>query len=272
MGKYTLLAVDLDGTLTKRDKTISPHTRETLIRAQQQGLRIILATGRPTCGVGFIADELQMDKYGGYIFSYNGGEIRDWTTKELLYATSLPDDIKSYLYNTTNAHGFTIISYRGDNIVTEDPDNEYVKYTARNNRMPIIKVPDFLKEVSSYSLPKCLIVGEPEPLHNLEIEMQEYFKDRVGVFRSEAFFLEIVPQGVDKAKCLKILLDMIGETPDHLIACGDGFNDISMIKFAGLGVAMANAQPIVRENANYTTLSNEEDGVAYVVEKFFLQD
>jgi hydroxymethylpyrimidine pyrophosphatase-like HAD family hydrolase len=102
----------------------------------------------------------------------------------------------------------------------------------------------------------------------LEKQMYEVLKDRMGVYRSEPYFLELVPKGIDKAQPLAVLLEKIGATKEEMIACGDGFNDLSMIKFAGLGVAMANAQEVVRQSADYITLSNEEDGVAAVVEKF----
>lgn len=92
----------------------------------------------------------------------------------------------------------------------------------------------------------------------------------MGVFRSEPYFLELVPKGIDKARSLSVLLEKLGMTKDEMIAVGDGFNDLSMIQYAGLGVAMANAQKVVKENADFITLSNEEDGVAHVVEKFIL--
>jgi hydroxymethylpyrimidine pyrophosphatase-like HAD family hydrolase len=92
----------------------------------------------------------------------------------------------------------------------------------------------------------------------------------MGVYRSEPYFLELVPKGIDKAASLQILLHEIGSSADEMIACGDGFNDISMIKLAGLGVAMANAQLEVQENADFITVSNDEDGIAQVVEKFLL--
>ena len=98
--------------------------------------------------------------------------------------------------------------------------------------------------------------------------MYEELKDRMGVYRSEPYFLELVPKGIDKAQSLAVLLEKIGATKAEMITVGDGFNDFSMIKFAGLGVAMANAQEVVRQSADYVTLSNQEDGVAAVVEKF----
>ena len=100
--------------------------------------------------------------------------------------------------------------------------------------------------------------------------MFDYLKDRMGVFRSEPYFLELVPKGIDKAQSLAVLLKRLDIVPEEVIACGDGFNDLPLIKYAGLGVAMANAQPVVREHADYVTRSNDEDGVAHVVEEFIL--
>ena len=100
--------------------------------------------------------------------------------------------------------------------------------------------------------------------------MYDHLKDRMGVFRSEPYFLELVPKGIDKALSLAGMLEKIGVSREEMIAIGDGFNDLSMIKYAGLGIAMANAQDVVKENADFITLSNEEDGVAYAAEKFIL--
>ena len=135
--------------------------------------------------------------------------------------------------------------------------------------MKIKKVDNFLKAIN-HPIAKCLIVGDPTRLAVLEKEMYDHLKDRMGVFRSEPYFLELVPKGIDKARSLSVLLKEINMKKEEMIAVGDGFNDLSMIQYAGLGVAMANAQPVVRENADYITLSNDEDGVATVVEKFIL--
>ena len=121
-----------------------------------------------------------------------------------------------------------------------------------------------------FPVPKCLIVGEASRLAELEKTMHEALKDKMGVYRSEPYFLELVPKGIDKAQSLSVLLQKIGYAREEMIAVGDGFNDKSMIEYAGLGVAMANAQEVVKQSADYITLSNEEDGVAHVVKKFML--
>ena len=267
--KYKLLVLDLDGTLTNSKKEITRHTKETLIKAQEAGLKVVLASGRPTYGVAPLANELELQKYEGYILAYNGGEIIDWKTRELMYEKQLDSDLLPYLYRCAKENDFAIVTYENEYVLTEKPDDEYVLKEALLNVMKIKKVDNFLEAVK-HPITKCLIVGEPSRLALLEKEMSEKLKDRMGVFRSEPYFLELVPKGIDKAQSLSVLLEEIGMTKNEMIAIGDGFNDLSMIQYAGLGIAMENAQDVVKQAADFITLSNEEDGVAYAVEKFYL--
>lgn len=268
--KYKFLALDLDGTLTNDKKEITPRTKEMLFKAQEEkGVKIILASGRPAYGVAPLADEIGLAKFGGYILAYNGGEIIDWQTREVICRSLLDHDVLPYLYRCANGNGFAIVTYENEFVLTEKPNDEYVLKEALLNVMKIKKVDNFLEAVK-HPITKCLIVGEPVRLAELEKEMYAQLKDRMGVFRSEPYFLELVPKGIDKGKSLEALLERLGVVREELMAVGDGFNDLTMIKFAGMGVAMANAQEVVKENADFITLSNEEDGVAYAIEKFIL--
>ena len=276
MTKYRIIALDLDGTLTRSDKRISARTRDVLIKAQEQGVKVVLASGRPTNGMAFLADELQMDKFGGTVLAFNGGEITDWSTKQVLNQVVLPDTVVPLLYDYAKSKGFPIMTYCGREIFSEEADNKYMMQSAFRNRMEIRVVPDFLKATREWGrLPKCMIVGAPDVLETFEQGMHEYAEtqpcfDGIDFFRSEPYYLEIVPKGIDKGDCLQIVLDHYGFQREELIACGDAFNDVSMIRFAGLGVAMGNGQDCVKQVADYITDSNEADGVANVVEKFML--
>ena len=104
----------------------------------------------------------------------------------------------------------------------------------------------------------------------LEPRMKADLGEEMEIFRSAPFFLELMPKGIDKALSLSRLLEHLGIAREESIACGDGYNDLSMIRFAGLGVAMANAEEAVKNEADHITLSNEEDGVAAVIEQFIL--
>ena len=98
--------------------------------------------------------------------------------------------------------------------------------------------------------------------------LKEKYHSLLNIYRSEPYFLEIMPQNIDKAYSLQKLLSSIGLTADSMICCGDGYNDVSMIEYAGLGVAMENAQPIVKDTADFITKSNDDDGILYVINQF----
>ena len=269
--RYKVLALDLDGTLTNSKKVMTPRTRETLLRAQAQGLKIVLASGRPPFGIKPIAEQLELRKYGGYILAFNGGAVIDCSTGETVMQRVLDMSLYPYLYSKAKAGGFNILSYLGDDIACEDTGDEYVRYEARLNGMGLRKVGNFLEEIN-FPEPKFLIVGDPARMAVLEREIAGHMEGRMSVYRSEPFFLELLPLGIDKAGCLDTLLKRMGHCRGDLMACGDGYNDLGMIRYAGMGVAMANAQKEVREAADHVTLGNDEDGVAAAVENILLQD
>lgn len=267
--KYKAIVLDLDGTLTNTKKEITPHTKEVLMKAQEMGVKIILASGRPTYGIAPLADQLELNKFGGYILAINGARITNWTTKEIIFDQILDPKFVPELYKAAMDNDFEILTYQGDAIAATDIDDEYVVHEAFINKMPLIHYPDFLNQVY-YPINKCLIVGEPSRLAILDKELAKQMEGRMGIYRSCDFFLECVPLGIDKAASLSRLFEHMGISLDEVIACGDGNNDLTMIKAAGLGVAMANSTPEVLAAADYITLSNEEDGVAAVVEKYVI--
>lgn len=264
---YRAIALDLDGTLTNHDKEVTPITRQALMRAQKDGAHIILASGRPTYGIAPIADHLEIDKYNGYILSYNGGKIVNWQTKEELYSNHLPNNVIPILYNYAKENGYALLGYAGKEIITEMPDDKYVKEESRINKMEIRKVDNLLESLESNPT-KLLMTGDASLMIKAEEELAEIVGNRMDVFRSAPFFIELVPKGIDKAQSLNRLLELIGLSTNDMIAFGDGYNDLSMLKLAGVGVAMANAVPEVRAEADFITKSNEEDGVAFAIEKF----
>lgn len=258
---FRAIALDLDGTLTNHDKVVTPRTRQALLKAQEQGAIIILASGRPTYGIVPVAECLELEKRGGYILSYNGGNIVNAKTSEKLFSQFLPDAVIPILYKYAREHGYALLGYAGNEIITEMPDDQYVKEESRINKMNIRKVDNLLDALEPHPT-KLLMTGDPTDMIKAEEELVEILGEKMDIFRSAPFFLELVPKGIDKAQSLLRLLSKINLTPADLMAFGDGYNDLSMLKLAGVGVAMANAAPEVRADADYVTLSNEEDGVA----------
>ena len=264
---YRAIALDLDGTLTNHEKVVTPKTREALLQAASQGAVIILASGRPTYGIEPVAECLELNKQGGYILSYNGGNIVNAKTGEKLFSQFLPDEVIPELYAYAEENGHALLGYAGNEIITEMPDDQYVKEESRINKMNIRKVENLFEAMEPHPT-KLLMTGDPTLMLKAEEELVEKLGDRMDIFRSAPFFLELVPKGIDKAKSLSRLLTKINLTPADMIAFGDGYNDLSMLKLAGMGVAMENAAPEVRAEADYVTLSNEEDGVAAALEHF----
>lgn len=267
--KYKLIVLDLDGTLTNAKKEITSRNRETLIQAQEKGIQVVLASGRPTYGIVPLANELRMNEFGGYILSYNGGEIINWETGEMIYENVLPNEVVPVLYEGARSYGLSILTYDGAEIITENSKDPYVQKEAFLNKMAVRETNDFLTDIT-LPVAKCLIVGDADKLIPLESELSLRLQGKINVFRSEPYFLELVPQGIDKALSLAVLLKETGIEREEVIAIGDGYNDLSMIKFAGLGIAMGNAQEPVKKAADYITLTNEEDGVAEAIRKFCL--
>lgn len=264
--KYRAIVLDLDGTLTNHEKKITPITHKTLIRAQQDGAHIILASGRPTYGIAPIAEVLDIERYGGYILAYNGGKIIDWQTKEELYSNHLPYDVLPILCDYAARNHYALLGYAGKEIITESPDDKYVYEESRINNMGIRKVDNLLTSLDPHPT-KLLMTGDPSMTAKAEEELCRIVGNKMDVFRSAPFFIELVPKGIDKALSLQRLLKKINLTPKDMIAFGDGYNDLSMLRLADIGVAMANAVPEVIAEADFVTLSNEEDGVAAAIEK-----
>lgn len=266
---YKAIVLDLDGTLTNNKKEITPLTKEALMNAQRKGMRVILASGRPTYGIRPVADALSIASYDGYVLAYNGGCVTKWADKSVVFNQTLDPALVPVLFNaaTQATHPFNILTYQGESIAATDIDDKYVQHEAFINKMPLIQYDDFPNQVQP-PINKCLIVGDPTPLAQLEKDLAEALKGKCSVYRSADFFLECVPCGIDKAASLSRLIMALGLKREEVIAVGDGYNDLSMIEYAGLGVAMANAADEVKAKADFVTLSNEEDGVAHVLQKF----
>ena len=266
--EYEILALDLDGTLTNSKKEISAPTLEALIDIQERGKKVVLASGRPTHGVVPLAKQLHLEKYGSYILSFNGGRITDCRTGQVIYNKTLPDDVLAPLFFIAKKYsGIDIVAYDSENIISGIKPNKYTELESFINHMPIIEIDDFVSHITE-PVNKFLITGEPEIIERVKTEITSYFRSYLYVYCSDPFFLEIMPPGIDKAHSLLRLLTSIGLTADQMICCGDGYNDLTMIEAAGLGVAMQNAQPLVKERADYITKSNDEDGVLHVINQF----
>lgn len=172
------------------------------------------------------------------------------------------------LYRFAEKNKCGLITYLGEEVISAFPVDKYVEIEAGINGLPVRVVDNFLDFVD-FDINKCLMTAEPEYAEQFEKELQEKYGHVASIYRSEPYFIEIMPKNVDKATSLDKMLPAIGVRREETVCCGDGFNDISMIRYAGVGVAMANAQEVVKEAADYITASNDEDGLVQVINEFF---
>ena len=264
--KYKMIALDIDGTLASSSHTLLQKTQEAIIAAQEKGLKVVLASGRPTPGMMRLAKALKLDEFGGFVLSYNGGRITNMATGAVVHEVFLTPEEAHEIYDLAKENKVNVMAYDGEEIITED-DDEYIQLESNINEMPLKRTADFKKAVINQTI-KTLTTGAPEHLAEVEKHYIEKFGDRFSICRSMPFFLEVMPQGINKAMSLGRLLNLLGMTPEEMVACGDGFNDIEMIKYAGLGVAMGNAVAEVKAVADYVTKSNDDNGIVDVIEKF----
>ncbi len=265
---YKIIFLDIDGTLTDSHKRIMPETLKALMNVQKNGVRLAIASGRPSKGVLPYAEELQLDKYAGYILPFNGGQIINYQTKETVYENTLTMDIIKMAYNISKEYNTELITYQGDCILSETDDNPYLKIESEINKMDVIKVPSLLDAIKEMPV-KCLMLGDGDYLGKIESEIKEKMGHDANVFRSEPFFMEIVPNGIDKAAAMEVLIDKIGIKQSETMAFGDGYNDISMVEYAGLGVAMSNGCNMIKQVADRIADDNNSEGIAKIIAEVF---
>ena len=270
--KYKLLVLDVDGTLLNDEREISKRTLAALLKVQQMGVRIVLASGRPTYGLMPLAKTLELGNYGGFVLSYNGCQIIKAQNGEILFERRINPEMLPYLEKKARKNGFAIFTYHDDTLITDSPDNEYIKNEALLNNLKIIKEDEFSTAID-FAPCMCMLVSDKEKaLIGLEQHWEKRLAGTLDAFRSEPYFLEVVPCGVNKANTLGALLEHLGVTREEVIAVGDGVCDVTMLQLAGMGVAMGHSQDSVKVCADYVTASNEEDGVALAVEKLILAE
>ena len=265
---YKMIVLDMDDTLLRDDHTVSEPTKQALMAAQELGVKVVLASGRPTYAMHDIAKQLKLAHYGSYILSFNGAKIINAKTNEELFESTLSPQTAHHLYDLSKRENVGIQTYIGDSIITETP-NPYSDIEEDITGLPLNIVDDFKKSVTA-PVVEVLMLENGEKLVHVEKKLQEELRGELSVMRSKPYFLEFTEYGVTKGTSLKQLIHKLGITKDQVIAVGDSYNDLAMIQFAGLGVAMGNAPDDIKQAADHVTDTNMNDGVARVVEEFLL--
>ncbi|WP_068472837.1 Cof-type HAD-IIB family hydrolase [Saccharicrinis aurantiacus] len=265
--QYKMLVLDLDDTLLRDDYSISERNKQCLMKAQEQGVFVVLASGRPTQAMMQYAEELELAKYSSYIISYNGAIITDIKNGQSIFEQTLNKQEIHDLYDYSKNNNLHILTYKNNEILTET-ESEYIDVEKNLTGMPINKVPSFKAEVQEPAV-KCILLEDPIKLKNIE-PLLKADKTDLSVAISKPFFLEVMPKGIDKAASIQRLGERLNIKQEEIIAVGNAGNDLTMVEYAGLGVWVDNVTPELRDKGDAIVSSNNDDGVAEVVEQYIL--
>lgn len=271
---YRLVAIDLDGTLLDTNKEISEKNKTAIHMATEKGVKIVICSGRVYSGARIYAKQLGiMDP----IIACNGAIIRENTDGKVIYSDFMNTEDCLRILDIFHENNIYFHVYAGETMLTERLDYNSLKYYEKNKALPekdrveIDIVTDMerkLRELDGKVLKFVAVSDDSELLATVRKKLSVV--ETVDVTSSNYNNFEVVNKGVNKGKALERLAEVLKIPPQEMIAIGDNENDIPMFDFAGLGVAMGNAEGCAKEAADYITAANTEDGVAKVIEKFIL--
>ncbi|MCC8129600.1 MAG: Cof-type HAD-IIB family hydrolase [Clostridiales bacterium] len=269
MGKCLFL--DLDGTLLRDDKTLSPANYLAIRGALSRGHRAVITTGRPLKSALLQAQALDLTGPGCYVIAMNGGIVWDCAGGRELYRRSMAWDDLYALFDEANRRGVFLQTYDDRDVIVEARnDGETVRRYCAPIQMDYRVVDDVRRDLTVPPVKAMAIdFSHRAPVEELECWVHREMAGRLDCFFSCQYYLEIVPAGQNKGTAVEAMCARLGVPLRDAVAVGDAANDIPMLRAAGVGVAMANASPEVRSAADAVTLrDNNHDGVAEVVERF----
>ena len=263
--KYKLIATDIDDTLLRKDKTLSPVTKAALLQAQENGVIVAVASGRLPYGVRPYAEALEVFAHGGYYMGFNGGAIMNCRDK-LIGRSYLDSRFIEPVYEILRPTNVTTMVHKGNIIYADNKVNDYTHIESDVIGLPL-NVVDDLPRFISWDIHKFLIAGDPGELKELEQTLIKKLGDEVDIYLSAPWFLEVMPKGVTKGSGLQTICDDAGIDINEAIAFGDSYNDIYMLKAAGMGIAMGNAEEAVKNAADIVTADCDHDGIAQALKQ-----
>lgn len=265
-GPIRMVAIDLDGTLLRSDKRLSLRTARAIQQARQRGVRVVLASARPPRSVRDIYRHLDLDTLQ---INYNGALVHDPHRRRNLFHQPLSPKLASRIARLARRLDPDIVVSVEilDKWYTDRVDDSLMTETAR------FQSPDFIGPLTSFlhvPVTKLMLLAPPARLEPVRQAIREKFRGHVEILISDDYLLQVVRAGVDKALALDRVAQLYGIEPDQVMAIGDAPNDLGMLRWAGLGVAVDNAWPMVRDVAKAVVPSNDQDGVAVALEQFVL--
>ena len=270
--KIKMIALDLDGTALSTEKDFSKRTLSSFKMAIDKGVKIIIATGRAEES---LPESIYRIEGLRYVITSNGARILDIIENRVIYENFIDDEAIDQIHEVLKKHdcnievfidGRAYIGKREYDMVLNGEITTRSKEYVMWSRTPVddiyallLRGRDRVENINvNYTNleQKALMEGVLKSIENVHLTSSVPLNNELG------------GKTTSKADALRVLMEREGILKEELMACGDNPNDLEMIKLAGIGIAMDNAEDIVKEQADYVTLSNEEDGVAFVIEKF----
>ncbi|QHZ52059.1 sugar-phosphatase [Paenibacillus larvae] len=265
---YKLIAVDMDGTLLGDNHAISEASKKAIQEAREQGVQVVLATGRPLVGIEKFLEELDLISEQNYAICYNGSVVQNTGTGEVIAKQILNGQDLHQLYGLSLELGVNIHAFSRSGLITPKA-SKYTRHEADLNGIDF-QVADFKKIGADEDIIKIMFVDEEERLSRAISRLPQSVKEAYTIVQSSPFFLEFLNKRAHKGEGVKKLAEHLGISREEIICVGDAGNDLHMIEYAGLGVAMGNAFNEIKHAADFITKTNNEDGVAHVIETFIL--
>jgi Cof subfamily protein (haloacid dehalogenase superfamily) len=266
-----LIAIDMDGTLLDSNHAISARVKTAIGAARAQGVRIVLATGRPFSGIEEYLEELGLGGEGDYCITFNGAVIQNAAGTEVIAETTLGYDDFIYAEKVARDLGVHFHVLYERSMMT--PNADISSHTVRDayiSRTPLIY--RSVEQVDpAWRFRKFMMVDEASVLDRAIANLPPELTQRYTVVKSAADFLEILHPEAGKGRALETLAAHLGVPAERIMAIGDQENDLVMLQFAGVAVAMGNAIDAVKAVADHVTTSNNEDGVGVAIERYVLK-
>ncbi|MEG1799311.1 MAG: Cof-type HAD-IIB family hydrolase [Synergistaceae bacterium] len=260
-----LIALDMDGTLLNSKSKLTPRTKDVLQRAVRSGIKIMIATGRMYPSALPIIREIGTEF--PCVF-YNGAVVRRPASGEKLYELGIGKELTSEVMDFYIERNWYIQVYHEDNLYVVDENDPRAKfYESISGISPIALGNDF-RNFRTDSTKLLGIAGQGEDFAGMAQATKERFADRLYTATSWGAFVEMVNPSVNKAKGIEIAAGSEGISKEDVMAVGDAANDKEMVEWAGVGVAMGNATDALKTSADEIAGTNDEDGVAALVERY----
>ncbi|WP_018664814.1 sugar-phosphatase [Heyndrickxia acidiproducens] len=267
---YKLIAIDMDGTLLNDRHEVTAEVRNALHQAKAQGVKIVLCTGRPINGVRRFLADLELNGEDDYVIAFNGALVQNTHTGKIVSELSIGYEDLVRIYALSLELRTPMQFFDAENLYTSNRDiSPYTVHESYLMQMTLHY--RTIEEVPrDIVVPKVMYIDDPDKLSQAIQAIPESFKEKYTMVRSQPFYWEILHKEASKGNALKQLAGYLNIRQEEVMSIGDNENDLTMIEFAGCGVAMANAIPKVKQAANFETLSNNEHGVAHAIRKLVL--